>query len=101
MLRTVDLRNNLTEKKEQESKDDSHKQELYQEAVAKVHDLQEEVIQQCNNGYVNQVVTDEDGSQQALAVLPEAKYLGVGGMTLLLDFAEVGRRQAEKGYLAG
>ena len=101
MLRTVDFGNNLTEKKEQEGKDDSHKQELYQEAVAKVHDLQEEVIQQCNNGYVNQVVTDEDGSQQALAVLPEAKYLGVGGMTLLLDFAEVGRRQAEKGYLAG
>ena len=101
MLRAVDFRYDLAKEQEQEGEDDSHKKELHPKAIAESHDLQEEIVQQGDDGDVDKIIADKDSGQEALVVLPEAEYLGIRGMSLLLNLAQVGGRQTEIGDLAG
>ena len=100
MLTAVYLGYYLTEKQEQEGEQYGHDEELQPACLTEVNGLVETEIQDCDDRHVHQIVTDEDGSQQAFAVEQQVCHLFVGVVLAFVYCAPFGWGETEECYLA-
>ena len=102
VLAAVYLGHDFAEQEEQESEQDGEEQELYPLAAGtEVYPLDKEVVEEYDDGYVDEVVEDEDGGEQAVGLLAQADDAAVGGATVGVEAVEVLGGEAEECYLAG
>ena len=98
-LVAVYLGHHFAKEQKQEGEDYRKAEELEPAGISELNCLHEKVIQQHDDGHIHQIVADENGGQQALAVFAESQDACVGRTLALLDFAQVGRTETKESYL--
>ena len=102
MLGAVNLGHYLAKKKQKECKEYGEYKELYPFAAGtEAEPSHEEIVEQYDNGYVDEVVEYEYGGKEPVGVVAKAADAAVAGAVFLVKLRKVLRGEAEEGYLAG
>ena len=99
VLPPIHLWHDFAKEQQEEREDDGDAKELEPCCVAKVYGTFEDKIAQHDDGDVDQVVGDQDGSERALTILPKNLNTLVGSVVLWVEGIEVGGRKIEECYL--
>ena len=93
----INLGHNLTEEQQKEGEQNGHEKKLHPCGRTKIYPFEDKIIEQHDDGHIDQIVTDEDGGKQALALVQQFLNLDIGRMLLIVNLVHVCRRKAEKG----
>jgi len=102
MLGAVNLGHYLAKKKQKECKEYGEYKELYPFAAGtEAEPSHEEIVEQYDDGYVDEVVEYQYGGKEPVGVVAKAADAAVAGAVFLVKLRKVLRGEAEEGYLAG
>ena len=74
----IHLGHYLTEKQEEEGEEDGDAQELQPICTTEVDDMGKEIVTEHDDGYIHQVIGDEDSGKSEIRIIEKLDYFAVG-----------------------
>ena len=99
MLAAINLGHNLAKEQQQEGEQHRHTDKLQPPRRTEVDGMVEEIGAEHDDGDVYQIVGNQDGGQRALRIFTQRLDADVALRLLLVQLAQVGRRQREESNL--